>query len=223
MKLAIFDVDGTLVDSKAMIAASMAAAFAQVQLPAPPRATMMSVVGLSLVDAMQALAPDAGAAGHQQLAAAYKQAFWNFRSAGSHPERLFDGARQLLEMLRRRDDVLLGIATGKSRRGIAHLIQAHGFEDWFATIQTSDDHPSKPHPSMVQQALAETGCAAAGTIMIGDTSYDMDMARAAGVGAVAVTWGNHGTADLQLSAHVIVNDFSELHRALEGLWQERAE
>lgn len=157
MKLAIFDVDGTLVDSQAMIAASLTAAFSAEGLALPQRSRMMSIVGLSLVDAMAALAPDHGAAGHQRLAAAYKEAFWQHRARGEHTEELFPGAHELLLKLRARDDVALGIATGKSRRGVAHLIERHGYEGWFATIQTSDDHPSKPHPSMIVTALAETG------------------------------------------------------------------
>ena len=223
MKLALFDVDGTLVDSKAMIAASVGAAFVSENLVAPPREEMLKVVGLSLVDAMRTLAPGEERPGHERLAAAYKEAFWKFRTAGAYPELLFDGARELLENLRARDDVVLGIATGKSRRGIAHLVETHGFEGWFATVQTSDDHPSKPHPSMVQAALAETGCAPEVTVVIGDTSYDMGMARAAGVGAAGVTWGNHSRAELeQAGAHVIVSDFNELRAHLESLWQERA-
>src|SRR5260221_4917629 len=118
MKLALFDVDGTLVDSKAMIAASVTAAFVSEKISAPPRDEMLRVVGLSLVDAMRTLAPGEEAPRHERLAAAYKEAFWQFRSLGTHPENLFVGARELLAELHARDDVMLGIATGKSRRGI---------------------------------------------------------------------------------------------------------
>lgn len=222
MKLAIFDVDGTLVDSQAMIAASLTAAFNAEGLPLPERTRMMSIVGLSLVDAMAALAPDHGAAGHERLAAAYRQAFWQHRARGEHTEELFPGAHELLLKLRARDDVALGIATGKSRRGVAHLIERHGYEGWFATIQTSDDHPSKPHPSMIVTALAETGVSPAAAIMIGDTTFDIAMARAAGIGAAGVAWGNHAAADLTTAgAHSIANDFKELEGHLESLWQER--
>jgi phosphoglycolate phosphatase len=128
----------------------------------------------------------------------------------------------LLMKLRARDDVILGIATGKSHRGVAHLIEKHGFEGWFATVQTSDDHPSKPHPSMIVTALAETGLEPSAAIMIGDTSFDIEMARAAGVGAAGVSWGNHAVDILERSgAHTIANDFSELESHLESLWQER--
>lgn len=222
MKLAIFDVDGTLVDSQAMIAASLTAAFRAEGLEVPERSRMMSIVGLSLVDAMAALAPAVEAARHERLAAAYKEAFWQHRSRGEHTETLFPGALDLLDKLNRRDDVVLGIATGKSRRGVAHLIEKHGWEGWFATVQTSDDHPSKPHPSMIVTALAETGLAPAAAVMIGDTSFDIAMARAADVGAAGVAWGNHPAAELsKAGAHTIANDFNELERHLESLWQER--
>lgn len=222
MKLAIFDVDGTLVDSQAMIAASLTAAFTAERLAVPERDRMMSIVGLSLVDAMAALAPQHEAAAHERLAAAYKEAFWQHRARGEHTETLFPGAHDLLAKLRARDDVVLGIATGKSRRGVAHLIEKHGWEGWFSTVQTSDDHPSKPHPSMIVTALAETGLEPAAAIMIGDTSFDIAMARAAGAGAAGVAWGNHPRDELtRAGAHSISNDFNELEQHLESLWQER--
>jgi len=221
MKLAIFDVDGTLVDSHAMITAAMRRAFADAGLDAPDTRRMLSIVGLSLHDAMAAMTPEHEPSVHHRLVDAYKKAFWSLRAAGDHPEELFEGARGLLERLRARDDVLLGIATGKSRRGVDHLIAVHGFEGWFATIQTSDHHPSKPHPSMVTAALAETGCGPEATIMIGDTSFDMAMARRAGVLAAGVTWGNHPLAELEgAGAHRIANDFNELERHLDSLWQK---
>ncbi len=222
MKLAIFDVDGTLVDSRSMIAASITTAFTAegVALPEPDR--MLSAVGLSLVEAMRCLAPQLDHATHQRLAAAYKQAFWDHRMSGAHTEDLFPGAHDLLVKLRARDDVLLGIATGKSRRGVAHLIEKHGYDGWFTTVQTADDHPSKPHPSMIATALSETGVPPSAAIMIGDTSFDIEMARAAGVGALGVAWGNHTVAELQRSgAHQISNNFNELEAHLESLWQER--
>lgn len=224
MKLAIFDVDGTLVDSQAMIAASLTAAFSAEGLALPQRSRMMSIVGLSLVDAMKVLAPEHEHAAHERLALAYKQAFWEFRARGENTEELFPGAHDLLAKLRARDDVMLGIATGKSRRGVAHLLAKHGYESWFSTVQTSDDHPSKPHPSMIVTALAETGLEPADTIMIGDTSYDIAMARAAGVKAAGVSWGNHPSAELtSAGAHTISNDFKELEQHLEQLWQDPAE
>ena len=223
MKLAIFDVDGTLVDSRAIIAASLTTAFTAEGLPVPERDRMFSIVGLSLNEAMKALVPDEAPAMHERLGAAYKQAFWEHRSRGEHTEGLFDGAHDLLVRLRERGDVLLGIATGKSRRGVAHLIETHGYHGWFATVQTADDHPSKPHPSMIVTALTETGLEPSAAVMIGDTSYDIAMARAAGVWAAGVAWGNHPRAELTTAgAHSIASDFNELAQHLDSLWQEGA-
>jgi phosphoglycolate phosphatase len=223
MKLALFDVDGTLVDSKAMITASLTAAFAAEALPLPERTRLLSIVGLSLVDAMRALAPQEEAAVHMRLAEAYKQAFWQFRTANAHEEALFTGARGILQKLRENDDIVLGLATGKSRRGIDHLIDKHGFEGWFQTIQTSDHHPSKPHPSMVHQALDETGVPPERAIMIGDTSFDIEMALAGGIGAIGVAWGNHPQAELERAgAHHVAQDFAGLEAALAALWKNRA-
>lgn len=220
MKLAIFDVDGTLVDSGAMITASLTAAFQAEGLAVPEAQRMRSIVGLSLLEAMKALAPQHEAITHERLSAAYKQAFWEHREWGEHPEKLFPGAQDLLVKLRARDDVLLGIATGKSRRGVAHLVEALGLEGWFATVQTSDDHPSKPHPSMLVTALAETGLEPSAAVMIGDTSYDIVMARAAGVSAAGVAWGNHPRHELETAgAHTIASDFNELEAHLDQLWQ----
>lgn len=221
MKLAIFDVDGTLVDSSAMITASMAEAFAEVGLPRPGRKRTLSIVGLSLFDAIKALAPEADEGLRNRLAEAYRRANWDNRGRGAHAEDLYPGARELLQKLHQRSDVILGLATGKGRRGVDHLLSVHGFEGWFATIQTADRHPSKPHPSMVQAALAETGLGAEAAVMIGDTSFDIAMARAAGVGAAGVAWGNHPVAELRRAgAHTISNDFNELERHLQSLWQE---
>ena len=224
MKLAIFDIDGTLVDSRAMITASLTAAFATERLAVPAQERLLSIVGLSLVDAMRVLAPGEEAQRHEQLAAAYKAAFWKYREDNAHAETLFAGALEILKNLRAQEDVVLGIATGKSRRGVAHLLEKHGFDGWFATIQTSDTNPSKPHPSMVTEALAETGVEPRGAIVIGDTSFDIEMAREAGVGAIGVSWGNHPRTELERAgAHHIVNDFNELEARLEVLWEDRAE
>jgi phosphoglycolate phosphatase len=220
MKLAIFDVDGTLVDSQAIIVASLSSAFAAEGLEPPSRTEILSTVGLSLINAMVQLAPALAAHQHERMAEAYRQVRSDFRESGAHPENLYDGAQGALEALSTRQDILLGIATGKSKYGIDYLIDKHGWSGWFATIQTADDHPSKPHPSMVIQALAETGCEPREAIVIGDTSYDMEMARAAGAGAVGVTWGNHSEAVLRRAgAQIIVKDFKNLSDKIELIWR----
>ncbi|MBB3694266.1 HAD-IA family hydrolase [Sphingomonas sp. BK580] len=190
-RLAVFDCDGTLVDSQANICRAMEAAFAGHGLPAPARESIRGIVGLSLVEAMAVLAPAAGAARHAALAADYKTAFQRMRAeAALDPEPLYDGLVDALDALATAG-WRLGVATGKSDRGLALLLAHHGLTERFVTLQTADRHPSKPHPSMLHEAMAQAGAAPHMTVMIGDTSFDMTMARAAGVRAVGVTWGYH--------------------------------
>lgn len=194
-RLALFDCDGTLVDSQANICLCMEEAFVQTGLPAPPRRAIRRVVGLSLVPAMQALAPDAEDSLHQQLAERYKGAFQQLRHRGLGDEPMFEGIRDAMDRLRS-DGWLLGVATGKSDRGLTLCLAHHGILDHFVTLQTADRHPSKPHPSMIYQAMAEAGASPQTTVMIGDTSFDMAMAVAAGARALGVDWGYHEAHEL---------------------------
>jgi phosphoglycolate phosphatase len=221
MKLAIFDVDGTLMDSQAMIIASLTAAFTGEGLPLPSRPEMLGVVGLSLVDAMAVLRPADGREQHERLAQVYKEAFWSYRANRSYPELPFDGAFDLLRRLQARDDVHIGIATGKAQRGVRHIIDQFGLEGVFATIQTSDDAPSKPDPGMILQAMREVGVDAEDTVMIGDALFDIEMGHAAGVRPIAVSWGFQPRATLETAKpYAIVNDFNELEATLAALWQD---
>lgn len=220
MKLALFDIDGTLMDSQAMIIASLTAAFTAEGLPLPSRPAMLGIVGLSLVKAMAALRPEDEAERHERLAQAYKEAFWSYRANRSYPELPFDGAFDMLRRLQARDDVLIGVATGKAQRGVRHIIDQFGLEGVFATIQTSDDAPSKPHPDMILQAMREVGVDREDTVMIGDALFDIDMAHAAGVRPIAVSWGFQPRAVLEAAKpYAIVNDFNELEETLALLWQ----
>ena len=203
-KLAIFDCDGTLVDSQANICLAMEECFERAGLPQPPRERTRRVVGLSLVEAMEAMLPDAEAGLHRALADDYKQTFHRLRGRGLVEEPLYDGVAELLDRLEA-EGWLLGVATGKSDRGLSLCLGHHGLARRFVTLQTADRHPSKPHPSMIEAALAEAGAAPEISMMIGDTSYDMAMARAAGVTAVGVTWGYHGADELRAAgAHHVV-------------------
>ena len=223
MKLALFDIDGTLMDSQAMIIASLTAAFTAEGLPLPSRPEMLGIVGLSLVKAMAALRPEDEAGRHERLAQAYKEAFWSYRANRSYPELPFDGAFDMLRRLQARDDVLIGVATGKAQRGVRHIIDEFGLEGVFATIQTSDDAPSKPHPDMILQAMREVGVDREDTVMIGDALFDIDMAHAAGVRPIAVSWGFQPRAVLEAAKpYAIVNDFNELEETLVVLWQGAA-
>ncbi|HZG07726.1 MAG TPA: HAD-IA family hydrolase [Allosphingosinicella sp.] len=195
-RLAIFDCDGTLVDSQAAVCRAMEECFDAASLTPPPRARTRRVVGLSLVEAMAALLPDDDEALHRALAEDYKRVFQRLRGWGLVEEPLFDGVVELLDALEA-DGWLLGVATGKSDRGLSHCLQCHGLRHRFVTLQTADRHPSKPNPSMIERALADTGAEAGTSMMIGDTSYDMAMARFAGVTAVGAAWGYHSSTELK--------------------------
>lgn len=213
MRLVVFDVDGTLVDSQAHIVSAMHAAFAALGQPAPDRATCLSVVGLSLPLAMARLAPQADQQGLARLVEGYKGAFAALRPDMISP--LYPGALDVLARLEDQEDLLLGIATGKSRRGLTHILDAYGLKRRFVTVQVADDHPSKPHPSMLQVCLAETGVRAQDAVMVGDTVFDMDMARNAGLHGVGVSWGYHAAAEL---GPRVIDDFAQLDGALHLIW-----
>lgn len=196
VRLAVFDCDGTLVDSQANICRAMELAFDSARLPAPDRPAIRRIVGLSLVEAIARLAPEAEPALHAAMAEDYKHQFRTMRMRGGlADEPLFDGIPEAIERLAD-DGWLLGVATGKSDRGLALILEHHGLADRFVTLQTADRHPSKPHPSMLELAMAEAGAASRDTVMIGDTSFDMAMADAAGVHAIGVAWGYHTAAEL---------------------------
>jgi phosphoglycolate phosphatase len=194
-RLAIFDCDGTLVDSQMNICLAMEECFARADLPAPSRERTRRVVGLSPVEAMQAMLPGANEGLHAKLAEDYKLAFHRLRGRGLVEEPLYEGVTELLDALEA-DGWLLGIATGKSDRGLSLCLARHGLSDRFITLQTADRHPSKPDPAMIEAALAQAGADRAASLMIGDTSYDMAMAKAAGVSAVGVAWGYHAREEL---------------------------
>jgi len=218
MYLIIFDCDGTLVDSQNMIVAAMDRAFAAHDRKAPPRDKILSIVGLSLDEAFQTLVDGEDDAPIGSLAENYKLAFQALRKDPAYREPLFDGARAAIEALHARDDVLLGIATGKARRGVDAILNMHGLNGRFSTIQTADDAPSKPHPGMIFQAMSETGVEPSRTVVVGDTSYDMAMARAARAHAIGVSWGYHPNGHLEAAgAHEIIDDFAELIPTIAGL------
>jgi phosphoglycolate phosphatase len=210
-RLALFDCDGTLVDSQANICRAVEETFAAHRLDVPGRDAIRRIVGLSLVEAMAALLPGAEAAQHERLAADYKLTFQTMRgSGGLADEPLFDGIADTLDRLEA-DGWLFGVATGKSDRGLAHILAAHGLTARFLTLQTADRHPSKPHPSMIEQAMAEAGASPETTVMIGDTSYDMAMARNAGTRALGVGWGYHPPHELHAAgAHAVALRVPEL-------------
>jgi len=216
MKLAVFDCDGTLVDSQANIVLAMNDAFARAGLPAPDPHATRRVVGLSLVEAMQAMLPDAEPDFQVSLAEDYRQAFHRLRAEQRlSAEPLYPGvADGLTELVSR--GWRLGVATGKSDRGLALCLAHHGLADHFVTLQTADRHPSKPHPAMLHAAIREAGSTPGRAVMIGDTVFDMAMGAAAGARAIGVDWGYHEPHELHAAgAERVVTSFGELLAALE--------
>ncbi len=219
LKLVVFDCDGTLVDSQHMIVAAMNRAFSAHSLMHLPRETVLSIVGLSLEEAIAKLLPDEDASTLSQVKESYRQAFFHLREDPSLHEPLFPGAKEALDELAARDDVLLGVATGKSQRGLRSILELHDIRSHFVTLQTADDHPSKPHPSMMHQAMQEAGVTAERTVILGDTSYDIVMGLEAGAHAVGVAWGYHDRNELlEHGAPHVLDRFEEVVPYLEGLW-----
>ena len=204
-RLAIFDCDGTLVDSGASIYAALSDTFEQHGLALPAPTECRRIIGLSLVEAIAMLVPTLPAEQHEALAEDYKRAFWKLRAEGAVEEPLFDGVLDLLDSLEH-DGWLLAVATGKSDRGLQLCLEAHNIHARFVSLQTADRHPSKPHPSMVEQAIIDARAAPDSTIVVGDTSYDMAMAVAAGARGIGAGWGYHEARELIEAGAIAVAD-----------------
>lgn len=219
VRLAVFDVDGTLIDSQHAIVAAMQEACRQLGVDLPPAAAVRRIIGLSLVEAVARLLPGLHADLHQSVALAYKQAFVAEQGA-PRPEPLFPGAMDAIQALEQAG-WLLGIATGKSRRGLNAMVERTGLQGRFVTLQNADDHPGKPNPAMLHQAIAEAGARPQDTVMIGDTVYDMAMGRQAGCLCAGVAWGYHAPDELRdAGAHVIVDRYEELPQVLLSLIED---
>ena len=203
IKLAVFDCDGTLSDGQAGVVNAIDAAFAAASLPPPDHHEVRRIVGLSLPQAVRRLAP--GASAEEQAAAveAYKTSFRAAREDGSLREPLYEGIADLLRRLHA-GGWTLGVATGKSDRGLNALLAANELTHLFATLHTADRHPSKPAPAMLEAAMADMLAEPDDTIMIGDTVYDMEMASNAGVRAIGVAWGYHELDELRRAGAVAV-------------------
>ncbi|MBQ1203610.1 MAG: HAD-IA family hydrolase [Loktanella sp.] len=217
LRLVIFDVDGTLVDSQAEIVASMTAAFTSEGVDVPDRARILSIVGLSLDIAVARLCPDLPAMRQARMVQAYKDSYMSLRGSDGKGEQspLYPGARAALEHLAGQDNTLLAVATGKSRRGLDKILEKHELRGMFHSEQVADDHPSKPNPSMILTALNETDTYPRAAVMIGDTTFDMDMGRAAGVRTIGVTLGYHDAAHLR--PDLLIESFADLVPAIDQL------
>ena len=216
-RLVLFDCDGTLVDSQHVIHEAMSFAFLDHGLSPLPRQDVRRVIGLQLDTAIAQLHPDGSTEQVAGLARSYKEAFVQLRQRVDHHEPLFDGMRDVIETL---DDqgALLGVVTGKGSQGLAMVLAQHDLTSRFVTLQTADTAPGKPDPGMVNQAIAETGARPADTVVVGDTTFDMAMAVAAGVPAIGVAWGYHPSDHLiAAGARCIVDQPADLHGAIDDV------
>lgn len=219
LSLVIFDMDGTLIDSQAVIIAAMRRTFASAGLPAPTDDATRAIIGLSLVELFQVLAP--GEDPHR-MADLYRTSFVAVRAetGGEAASPLFPGAQDALSALAARG-WLLSVATGKSRRGLCHAMESHGWNNVFTFPQTADDARSKPDPEMVEICMSRHGVAPGRTVMVGDTSFDMQMARAAGAHAIGVAWGYHPVASLwDAGAEIVIERYDQLEDAVAKLLEE---
>jgi len=219
LRLAVFDLDGTLVDSQHTIISSMRAGFESQGLTLPEPAVVRSVIGMSLDAAIERINPDVRGLEAQRVAESFKHHAYATQDHGNNtrPEPLMPGTRGALDRLESAG-VLLAIATGKGRRGLISVLEAHGLLSRFVSLQSADDAPGKPNPTMLRQAIAEAGAEARNSVMIGDTVFDLQMAHNAGVKSIAVTWGYHQVEQLRSARpYAVIDHFEELDGVIDDM------
>jgi phosphoglycolate phosphatase len=213
MKLALFDCDGTLVDSGRLIHEVMARTFEHHGHERPHYDATKSIIGLTLDTAIARIMGVEVDGNIQTMTQHYKDIYGAVRREAGLQEPLYDGIAEMIAYLADRDDVLVGAVTGKSRRGLDLIRNTHSFETTFFVSRTADDCPSKPHPAMVLECCAEAGIDPADTIVIGDSIYDMMMAKSAGAFALGVSWGYGEASALSAAgADVIVDEAAHILR-----------
>ncbi|HKB82371.1 MAG TPA: HAD-IA family hydrolase [Burkholderiales bacterium] len=209
--LLVFDWDGTLVDSAAHIAAALQAAFRDLGLPVPSNAAARYVIGLGLEDALMHLNPGLERSRYEEIADRYRVHFL----AGDQGVGLFPAVATGIPALNQ-DGYLMAVATGKSRRGLDRSLSATGLVPYFHASRCADEGFPKPHPEMLRTIMETLGTVPDRTLMIGDTTHDLQMAQNAGVAAIAVSYGAHPGADLEkLNPLGCVSSFEQLMQWLK--------
>ncbi|PWK60815.1 HAD family hydrolase [Roseicyclus mahoneyensis] len=214
--LVLFDVDGTLLDSAPGICDIMADAFLAAGQTPPRDSDVRALIGLSLPEMVFALAADLGDDVQQKILCGYRFRYFDMvEDMDMLP--VYPGAGETLHLLSGLG-FAMGVATGKARRSTCHLLGEMNWGPLFHTVQCADINPSKPSPAMVYRALLETGRCAAETVLVGDSRYDMQMARAAGIRAIGVSWGYTPACDLlREGASIIAEDFDHLTDILTNI------
>ncbi len=214
MRLIIFDMDGTLIDSVGLIVETVTAAFHAINEPVPTETAIRAVSGITAREAMAIIAPAATPSRVEEIVDSYRSQYR--QRAGTAREPMFQGALDTLNRLQRQKDTVLAVATGKGYQGAVTLLERHKILDRFHSVETPDHNRGKPDPQMIETAMEKAGATRRETVMIGDTVHDIRMAKAAGVKAIGVAWGYHTVFDLnEAGADVIVESFAELDAAID--------
>lgn len=214
MRLVIFDLDGTLIDSVRYFVDTVSLAFAAVEQHVPDEVTIRSISGITARDAMAALAPGSSPDRVDEILESYRT---HYRArAGVDREPLFPGALDALDRLAVDPETTIAVATGKGYAGAIKLLEVHGILGRFHSIQTPDHNRGKPDPHMIETAMEHALADRHSTVMVGDTVHDMRMAKSAGVKAIGVSWGYHTIGELRTAgADIIIDDFDGLDAAIE--------
>jgi phosphoglycolate phosphatase len=213
LRLVIFDLDGTLIDSVALIVETVTNAFKAVNETVPDERTIRSISGITARDAMAILAPHATPDRVEEITASYRQHYLS--GAGLSREPLFKGALEALDRLQQDPETILAVATGKGHSSAVTLLGLHGIVDRFHSIETPTHNRGKPDPQMIETAMSKAGADRSQTVMIGDTVHDMRMAKAGGVGAIGVAWGYHERTELEAAgADIVIDRFDDLDAAV---------
>jgi len=220
-KLIVFDCDGTLVDSGHIIVSTMQAAWDEQGLDRPSPDDIRHQIGLPLFHAIRNLHPTGDMAIWEALTEGYKNVFVTGREVSQHEEPLYEDCISVLAELSADDRNILGVATGKGRRGLDHTLHRHGIAGHFSVLKTADDGPGKPNPDILLDAVNEMGVSPLNTVMIGDTVFDIEMAVRAGVHAIGVSWGYHPPEQLtKAGARTVAGRFTEIPGLLTQIWSD---
>ncbi len=220
MRLIIFDADGTIINSRSIILEGMRRVFMEFNYPTPPTDAALATIGLSL-DLVFANLLDRPVDGEiEAMSASYKKRSGELQKIPELHSQLYDGIDTIMDILSAHPDTLLAVATGKSRRGLNSMIDTYGYRDKFIASRTADDCPSKPHPAMILECCEIAGCEMSNTVMVGDSSYDMQMAVQAGTKALGVSWGYQPVHALEQSgADAIIDHPLDIPGAIDKLFK----